>query len=254
MKALLHVHSSYSYDGVPSLEDLSEWGASRGLDLLFLTEHTNDFDAGKMDRLVQHCDALSERRCRLVPGLEFAVRGGFHLLGYNVRRFEPIVDPVAASAFIRDQGGVAVLAHPSRYGGAWPERSAIEALDGIEVWNVRYDGRFLPPGRLVSRVAHERLARRPLLLFGGQDLHETTSRRLVTTTSEAGGGVGGFVDALRSGDVRFGAAPFRLDARNGAPSRRLRMLGAAHAIYRAARRVRHRPGARGKAASAEDPS
>src|SRR5262245_50531957 len=150
MKALLHVHSNYSYDGQPTLEALAAWGASRQLDAIFLTEHTNDFDSNKMQKFVRHCEDLAKEPCRLVPGLEFPVRGGFHLLGLSLRVFEPVVEPLAAVRFIHEQGGLAVLAHPARYKGTWPDAAMLAELDGIEVWNARYDGRFVPSERVLS--------------------------------------------------------------------------------------------------------
>ncbi len=240
MKALLHAHSRFSYDGVRSVEELAAWGEGRGLDFLFLTEHTNDFDEAKMNRLVRECDALGDRKCRVIPGLEFSVQGGFHVLGLNLRRFEPLIDLTAAARFIRAQGGIAVLAHPARYAGRWPQAAAIAQLDGIEVWNARYDGRFIPPGHLVDKaLRHECVSGRGLL-FGGQDLHDTTEHRVVTTSVSGNEGLEAFLLALRSGAASFGAAPFRISSKTGMRPVLRRAYGAFHAAYRVARRARKR--------------
>lgn len=240
MKALLHVHSSFSYDGVPTPEELAEWGAARGLDAIFLSEHANDFDEAKMAELVRECGRLATRRCVLIPGLEYAVRGGFHVLAYHVRAFEPHADLDALSRFVRRQGGLVVLAHPARYRDRWPAGDTLRAFDGIEVWNARYDGRFLPPGHLLARFARARREAGSLARFGGEDLHELTDHRLVTTDVGGTNALGELVEALRRGAATFGSGGFAIPAGSAGRSLSLRVAGAAHLGYRAARRLRNR--------------
>lgn len=237
MKALLHVHSNYSYDGQPSLENLASWGESRGLGAILLSEHTNDFDGEKMNRFVVHCDALARERCRLVPGLEFPVRGGFHLLGFSVREFAPIVDPVSAVRFIHDQGGLAVLAHPARYKGAWPDDTMLADLDGIEVWNARYDGRFVPSERVLA-ASEAVIKRQPhLSRYCGQDLHVTQSHRILPIEARATD-VDELVGRLRVGDATLGAATPRLAMRGPLGVTARVVSGVAHPVYRIARALR----------------
>jgi hypothetical protein len=240
MKVLLHVHSSYSYDGVPTLGELVAWGEGRGLDLIFVTEHANDFDRSKMERFVRDCDAVSGARCRLVPGLEFPLAGGFHLLGFAVRRFVPSTDPRTVVSFIKEQAGIAVLAHPARYKGAWLPDEAMSELDGIEAWNATYDGRFLPSGAILSSCGRERRRFPHLMLFGGQDLHKLRSGRLITTELPAVDGVEAAVAALRKGQGAFGSGPWRIGARSPLSSGLLHVTGIGHSGYRFLRRVRDR--------------
>ena len=237
MRALLHVHSNYSYDGEPSLEKLAAWGASRGLGAILLSEHTNDFDRAKMSRFVAHCDALAGEPCRLVPGLEFPVRGGFHLLGFSIRTFEPIVDPVAAVRFIRDQGGLAVLAHPARYKGVWPDDAMLAELDGIEVWNARYDGRFVPSERVLA-ASEAVIKRQPhLARYCGQDLHATHSHRMVVVKAQAAD-ADELVGKLRIGEATLGAATARFAMRGPLAFPARLMAGVVHPVYRAALALR----------------
>jgi hypothetical protein len=237
MKALLHVHSDYSYDGKPSLEDLAAWGAMRGLGAIFLSEHTNDFGREKMSRFVAHCDGLAGELCRLVPGLEFPVRGGFHLLGFSIRAFEPIVDPVSAVRFIHDQGGLAVLAHPARYKGAWPDDAMLAELDGIEIWNARYDGRFVPSERVLA-ASEAVITRQPhLSRYCGQDLHVTLSHRLLVVDAQATD-ADELVGKLRIGDATLGAATARLAMRGPLTVTARLVSGVVHPVYRAALALR----------------
>lgn len=240
MRALLHAHSDYSYDGEPTVEELCTWGSSRGLDLILLTEHVNDFDASKMKRFVDEVDSLSSSRCRLVPGLEFAVRGGFHLLGFNIRSWEPLVEPAEVASFIRDQGGLAVLAHPARYRGLWPDDETLRALHGIEVWNAAYDGRFVPSGNVLAASKARRTAFGHLNFFGGQDMHRLVDHRLIVTESSAETGVDGFLQDLERGLTTFGAAGFRFAGNPPAGSPPTTLLKLSHLSYVLARRVRDR--------------
>jgi len=249
MKALLHVHSDYSYDGEPSLETLAAWGASRGLDAILLSEHTNDFDREKMNRFVAHCDALAAERCRLVPGLEFPVRGGFHLLGFSIRAFEPIVDPVTAVRFIHDQGGLAVLAHPARYKGVWPDAAMLAVLDGIEVWNARYDGRFVASERVLA-ASEAVIKRHPhLARYCGQDLHVPQPHQLLAVEARAAD-ADEFVGKLRIGEATLGAATSRFAMRGPLSVAARLVSGVGHPLYRAAvalrSSVRGANGARGE--------
>jgi hypothetical protein len=238
MRALLHVHSTWSYDGQSTLEELAAWGAARGIDAILLTEHVNDFDQDKMERYVGEVDALRDLRCRLVPGLEFAVRGGFHILGFNLRAWTRTVEPLDAVRFIRDQGGIGVLAHPARHACRWPADEVVQQLHGIEVWNSRYDGRFFPPADVIE--AARRLGERfeHLRFFGGQDLHQLTDHRLVVSEAADGRSVEGLLGALVRGEVLFGTPGFRLKGRPDKSSLVLIKLG--QKCYRTARGLRDR--------------
>jgi hypothetical protein len=238
--ALLHVHTDFSYDGEDSPERLAAWAASRGLDLVCLTEHTNDFDDAKMERLVERCARASRPGCRLVAGLEFPVRGGFHLLAFGLARFRRLAAGRDVAEFARDEGAVVVLAHPARYRGSWPDDELLARLDGIEVWNARYDGRFIPPGALLDAVRRVRARHPRLALFGGQDLHALTANRLVTTRWTATFEPVELRARLTDGSARFGAGATTLFSavEPGTATRALYRL--LHAGYSALRRTRDR--------------
>jgi len=238
VRGLLHVHSTFSYDARNGLDELAAWGERRGLDAILLTEHVNGFDEAKMDRYVREVDALAGRRCRLVPGLEFAVKGGFHILGCNLRRWSPTTDPAGVARFIRDHGGIGILAHPARYRGRWPAGGTLDELHGIEVWNARYDGRFLPSGHVVAQSMAVRATRRTLRFFGGQDLHEADDHRIVVTEADSTDGLDGFLRALARGEFVFGHAPVSLCGVRDPGLATVPLLKLGHWSYRVARRMR----------------
>jgi len=240
VKALLHVHSRFSYDGENTLEDLSAWGRGRGLDAILLSEHVNGFDEAKMRALVDGCEALRGRGAELVPGLEFAVRGGFHLLGYGIAHYRALTDPAEAVRFIRDQGGLAVLAHPGRYRGRWPADDVVDALDGVEAWNARYDGRFMPSGALLGESARWRRNGSGPRLYGGQDLHAVAAHRLVVTEAAGARTAAELVNRLRSGTAEFGNGTFRVAMDPPVRSGLFALSLLAHPLYRWARSIRDR--------------
>jgi hypothetical protein len=240
MRGLLHAHSDFSYDGQASLQELASWGSQRGLDCILLSEHANDFTPEKMRRYVAEVEGLAHDGCRLVPGLEFAVRGGFHIIGFNIRHWEHRVEPLDVVRLIREQGGLAVLAHPARYAGRWPDDATLAQLQGIEVWNARYDGRFLPSGDVLD--AATAITRRfdKLQFFGGQDIHLTSPNRLVVTDVAAARGIEEFLQGLADGVSTFGAGGLRFPARPRARPLSLALLKCGHLSYTLARRLRDR--------------
>ena len=240
VKALLHVHSTFSYDGESTLAELAAWGRRRGLEAIFLSEHVNDFDETKMRRLVAECAALRGSGAELVPGLEFAVRGGFHLLGYGVATFRAEADPAEAVRFIQGQGGVAVLAHPIRYRGRWPAPEVLRVMNGIEVWNARYDGRFFPSGDVMSAFRTRCDEWDAVHPFGGQDLHVVTSNRLVATEASGAGSADEMLDHLRLGQAQFGAQPVRVSMASRPGRLTIACARGLHRGYRLARTIRDR--------------
>ena len=111
-KGVLHVHSRFS-DGEESLERLVEVFQQSGMQFAAVSDHAEVFDDRRMEEYVHLCEALTSNSFLVIPGLEFALKGGtIHILGYGIRkrvRFSSIEGLVDG---IHDAGGIAVLAHP----------------------------------------------------------------------------------------------------------------------------------------------
>lgn len=168
---IIHVHSRFSHDGQHTLEEIVLLAKRRGYDFVGLTEHAESFDAEKMASLVQECQRLSTAELLLIPGVEFACGPDLHILGLGIQRFTNLLDPVAVARFVRAQGGLAIIAHPGRSHFTIP--AGLEThVDGIEVWNARYDGRFVPDVRTIAFWDNLKGRARSLVAVGGQDLHE----------------------------------------------------------------------------------
>jgi predicted metal-dependent phosphoesterase TrpH len=115
-----------------------------------MAEHDRGFDADRWDAYRQACAEAGDGRILLVPGMEYEdadnvvhvpVWGeGMPYLGHG----RPTHEVLQAA---RDQGAVAVLAHPWR-------RNALERFDpdwvpflaAVEIWNRHYDGVAPNPG------------------------------------------------------------------------------------------------------------
>jgi hypothetical protein len=175
-RGVFHVHSVFS-DGEEPLERLTEVFRDSGMSFAAVSDHAEVFDASRMERYVSLCETLSDDRFLVIPGLEFALRGGhIHILGYGIThrvRFfhmEELVDG------IHQEGGIAVLAHPPA--GATNMIASIKGkLDGIEVWNGRYDGVYSPRADSFQLLRRVRSQNVKASAYCGIDLHKMSQAR-----------------------------------------------------------------------------
>jgi predicted metal-dependent phosphoesterase TrpH len=157
-----------SYDGSYTLEALSDKFSRAGYRVVLMTEHDRGFSPERLCQLRQLCDAASTRDLLMIPGIEYSdasnqvhvlVWGDVPFLGENLPTEETL-------RRVKEAGGVAVLAHPSRR-DAWQcfKPNWGEALAGIEVWNRKYDG-WAP-----SRIAQDLQRSAGAIPFVGLDFH-----------------------------------------------------------------------------------
>lgn len=170
IRGIIHVHSHFSRDGLCSIADLAAFARESGFQFVGLTDHVEDLSPPDFEALRRECKEHSDELCVMIPGLEYRCTGEIHILGLGITHDISSGDPVVVASEIRRMGGLAVLAHPGRSGyQCAPELCA--ALDGIEIWNARYDGLFVPSlenFRLLGRV---RGVNSSLFGIGGADLH-----------------------------------------------------------------------------------
>ena len=171
LKGAAHIHSSLSYDGTMSVEELSSFFKSRKFDFVLITEHAENVSDGNMDKLIGECRRLSSPEFLIIPGLEFRCRDDLHILGFGIERTLESDDPLKVIRHISQQGGVAVLTHPTKKNYCL-DRTWVEGLDGVEIWNSAHDGKFLPqvePIRMFEKLAESNPQLKP---FAGMDLHQ----------------------------------------------------------------------------------
>jgi hypothetical protein len=144
-----------------------------------VSDHAEAFDDRKMEQYVCLCETLSIPSFLVIPGLEFALKGGtIHILGYGIRKRIRFSSMEALVDGIHDAGGIAVLAHPPV--GSINLIGSIKAkLDGVEVWNGRYDGTVAPRADSFQLLRRIRLMNTRAAAFCGVDLHQVAQLRKI---------------------------------------------------------------------------
>jgi len=167
---LMHIHSTFSFDGKISLVELRDLCLEHGHSFAILTEHAEGMSRSEMEALVSECENLSDDSFILIPGLEVICEHNLHILAPGIRKYLSTTDPEKFIEQVHRSGGLAILAHPGR---KTPESRVIDLnLDGIEIWNARHDGRFAP--RMASLNLLRRINKQNGHVSGccGLDLHE----------------------------------------------------------------------------------
>jgi hypothetical protein len=171
IRAAVHIHSEWSYDGSWALEDLSAELKRRGYDAMLMAEHDRGFDQERWLAYRHACAAATARvGILVVPGIEYSdPENVVHVPVWGkdlpfLGEGRCTADLIAEAA---EAGGAPMLAHPERR-DAWNrvERQSVERLVGIEVWNRKYHG--WAPGSLARKLCTDNEGVTP---FFGLDFH-----------------------------------------------------------------------------------
>jgi predicted metal-dependent phosphoesterase TrpH len=169
IKGIVHVHSTYSYDGKESLSSLRELLMQKGLSFCFLTEHTDEMTMEKAQMFVQECRSLSGSQFVFIPGFEVPYKDA-HILLIGTEMF---MGQKADAQILRawsERAHLTVLAHPVRNKFTIDE-TILSAIDAVEIWNQQYEGKRVPRVRS-SEFLRELQSRKPeLIATGGTDFH-----------------------------------------------------------------------------------
>jgi len=188
IKGYIHVHSNYSFDGKNSVKELAEFFAAKGYEFVCLTEHADDFDDFKMASLVNDCKKYSDKYITVVPGLEYRCNDLVHLLGIGVTELCGSDDPIEVSRHIKQNGGVAIVAHPRGYEKNLTP-TLINVIDGLEIWSGPKDSRFFPHWESLLTFKNLKRIYPSLIGLGGADLHTIEAYfpldTIIKTNSEA---------------------------------------------------------------------
>ena len=198
---VIHVHSSYSHDGLDTPERLREFARERGITFVALTDHAEDFGPDRFETYVRHCHSVSDPEVSLIPGLEYRFPGfsGLHLLALGLTRW---IAPQTPDEFIdqtRHVAALTVIAHPRLANYRVPGAVA-EGIDAVEVWNSCYNTRYLPDPRAI-RLLHAIRQRRPQVVGTvGPDQHDCHTDRQARVVADAH--EGNPLAALKAGRFR----------------------------------------------------
>lgn len=165
------MHTNLSHDGRLSLAELRQFFSSKGYSFVCLTDHSQDLNADNWAELLSEAERLSERNFLFIPGIEVTCDSNLHIMGVGLRRLIDSADPARVITLIHDQNALAVLSHPCKeeypFDPTW-----ISLLDGVEIWNFAYDGRYLPQPRTINKFFALREHNKSLLAFCGLDFHQ----------------------------------------------------------------------------------
>lgn len=155
VRVAAHVHSSWSYDGEWSLQDIAKAFRQRRYDVVLMSEHDRSFDQQRWADYQQACEAVSTDDIVLIPGIEYEDADNVvhtPVWGGNVPFLGAGRPTLELLRSAQAEGAVAVVAHPwrrnavSRYRPEWAP-----LLSAVEIWNRKYDG--VAPHREVKKLA-----------------------------------------------------------------------------------------------------
>lgn len=173
-RGALHIHSKLSRDGTMTIAQLAYWYKRRGYQFLAMGEHAEDLDPTKVQALLNQSSESSNHEFCVIPGIEFASNNDLHILGIGVVRLISERNPQSVVDQIHQQGGLAILAHPKRIGWVCPTEVLI-GVDAAEIWNVGYDGKYLPSAKALGGFATMQQINPKLLAVASHDFHRTPS-------------------------------------------------------------------------------
>lgn len=157
-----------------TIAELVRWYRQQGYQFLAMGEHAESLNEAKAQVLREQAIESSNDKFCVIPGMEFKAKGNLHILGIGITRLIPEKDPLSLIDGIHNQGGMAILAHPMRIGRDCPP-DVLRALDAVEIWNVAYDGKYLPSGQGINRFINMRRVSPKLLAVASHDFHQTGS-------------------------------------------------------------------------------
>jgi hypothetical protein len=173
-RGALHVHSTLSRDGTMTIAELARYFKQKGYQFLAMGEHAEDLDEAKVQALREQSATNSDDQFCVIPGIEFAVTRQIHIVGIGVVNLMRLENPVYVAGQVREQGGMSILAHPKRLGWDCPPEVLL-AVDAAEIWNIGYDGKYLPSAKALPAFERMQQINPKLLAIASHDFHRTAS-------------------------------------------------------------------------------
>ena len=190
--AELHMHTSHS-DGTLSLEGNLELASGRGLAAMAVTDHDKVGEGLRARELANRFGLAG------IAGTEVTTRSQHHVVGLFIKRpirlYRSVPDTVAE---IRDQGGLAIVAHPfMNVPNATTAKRILSWLEKTDFDGIELESQYLSESsrrRLADfyRTHHRMLG----AAIGGTDAHFGDVGRFVTLYP--GSGAKDLADAIRN--------------------------------------------------------
>lgn len=134
MKADLHIHTNFSFDGQSSPKEVVYWAINNGIDCICITDH------GEIQGAVEVMKESFDKNLLVIPGIEIFSRAG-DVLGINVKKIIPNNLSLEQTVEeVHKQGGLAIIPHPFGWPGVagfWGRKSKMREypINGIEIFN-----------------------------------------------------------------------------------------------------------------------
>lgn len=173
-RGALHVHSKLSHDGTLTIRELVQLYRRKGYQFVAMGEHAEDLDEAKVKQLREESAESSNQTFCVIPGIEFAGNQGMHIVGVGAASLIREMDPLGVIRGIHAQNGLAVLAHPKRIGWTCAP-DILQAVNAAEIWNVGYDGKYLPSPKALSSFVQMQKINPKLLAVASHDFHRISS-------------------------------------------------------------------------------
>jgi len=168
-KGLIHIHTTYSYDGTMPFADFVHHAKNKNYDFVIITDHAENFDDTKMQVFVNECKKATHEDFLVIPGLEFNINNEIHILGIGIENYINEPEPEELIRKIHENNGLAILAHTIVYTKI--PYAQLNDVDLIEIWNPRYSERLSPSIKSIKILHEFRKIKKMYIASGGLDLH-----------------------------------------------------------------------------------
>jgi hypothetical protein len=157
-----------------TIAELARYFKQKGYQFLAMGEHAEDLDPTKVQVLREQSAANTDNEFCVIAGIEFAVTSQIHIVGIGVVNLISLENPVYVADEVRERGGFSILAHPKRAGWHYPAE-ILRVVDAAEIWNIGYDGKYLPCAEALPAFERMRQISPKLRVIASHDFHHKAS-------------------------------------------------------------------------------
>lgn len=156
-----HIHSKFSFDCFLEPAKIIEWARHHHIDGLAITDHDTTAGIQEFKRLAPDL--------YIITGQEISTKDGDILGLFLKEKVQCQGSSEQVIAAIKEQGGLAVLAHPFKWPHLKRSDAFLKLFDAIEVFNARNN---IPLPRLENSLAKKAVDKLHLCFIAGSDTHE----------------------------------------------------------------------------------
>ncbi|HAJ57391.1 MAG TPA: hypothetical protein DCL35_06440 [Candidatus Omnitrophica bacterium] len=164
-----HIHSKYSFDCFLEPADIVKLARTMRLDGLAITDHDTMAGVDEFRRLATEGSPRGTPDIYIIAGQEITTKDGDILGLFLKTEIKGNLSTQDVILEIRQQGGLAVLAHPFKWPHLLRSPELLRQFDAIEVFNARNN---IPSPYLENHLAKKAVCDMGLACIAGSDTHE----------------------------------------------------------------------------------